>query len=152
MPVRGLDKALTGLVQVSSLKSLEGTRLGIDLAHLLRKILLTPSSLATNPILAAEPFVYATHQIPIILESTLKHVLATFKANKIEPVFVVNGLGLKRKERPFRRGDSRTDPRSDTRSEARAFAWSSYSKQNTEQAMKSWQSQGLIQKKKKKKK
>nr|CAG8450832.1 4779_t:CDS:10 [Entrophospora candida]CAG8586087.1 6687_t:CDS:10 [Entrophospora candida] len=115
------------LLQIASLSFLKDTRLGIDGAHWLRKLLQT---------CAKEPAIAALGGIPIGLKNAIEEELQQFKLHGITPVFVFNGLSIIRKDKPF--------SSEDTRPSKRAQAWDLYEKGRMDAAYSNWVVSGSI--------
>lgn len=106
------------LLHTLPLSSLKDTRLGIDLNLYLKTLLQSPST--------SEPLVTALGGSPLALISHIENDLRTLERARIKPVFVLGGLQLARRTRPF----SFEDPRV----EERRKAWESYEQSDTDGA------------------
>ncbi|CAG8695863.1 30025_t:CDS:10, partial [Gigaspora margarita] len=113
------------LVQTSSLTLLRDTRLGIEGAHWLRKILQN---------IVKEPATAALGGIPIGLKAAIEKELELLRSYGITPVFVFNGLSVIRKDKPFSVEDTRPGRRSQ--------AWDLYEKGRIDNAYSQWASSG----------
>ncbi|KAG9301630.1 hypothetical protein G9A89_016700 [Geosiphon pyriformis] len=109
------------LHQQSTLNLLKETRLGIEGAYWLRKLLQSSGK---------EPATAAIGGIPIGLKAAIEKELNLIKSFGIIPFFVFNGLSVIRKDKPFSTEDSRPTKR--------AQAWDAYEKGRQEQAFSSW--------------
>ncbi|CAG8439730.1 12089_t:CDS:10 [Ambispora leptoticha] len=115
------------LQQQSSLSLLKETRLGIEGAFWLRKLLQNSGK---------EPATAAIGGIPIGLKNAIEKELGLLKSFGIIPFFVFNGLSVIRKDKPF--------STEDTRPSKRAQAWDAYEKGKHDQAYNTWASSGFI--------
>ncbi|PWN93477.1 hypothetical protein FA10DRAFT_273936 [Acaromyces ingoldii] len=118
--ITGLEEYLRvhQLLHTLPLSSLKDTRLGIDLNLYLKTLLQSPST--------SEPLVTALGGSPLALISHIENDLRTLERARIKPVFVLGGLQLARRTRPF----SFEDPRV----EERRKAWESYEQSDTDGA------------------
>ncbi|CAG8485691.1 2066_t:CDS:10 [Ambispora gerdemannii] len=111
----------------SSLNLLKETRLGIEGAFWLRKLLQNSGK---------EPATAAIGGIPIGLRGAIEKELELLKSFGIIPFFVFNGLSVIRKDKPF--------STEDTRPNKRAQAWDAYEKGKHDQAYNTWASSNSI--------
>jgi len=113
------------LIKELPLSTLRDTRLGIDAGHYIDLLLSSPES--------KEAFVSAMGGVPAALGNTIEDHLRTLEVNKIKPIFVFSGLGVRQREKPLNNTEEVS-----IKPSKRQQAWDHYEKNRVDQATQHW--------------
>lgn len=118
-----------GLVKEAPLSALEGTRLGIDAAVYVRRLLSSPAT--------KEAFVPALGGCPLALEERIVEDMRALERAGVKPIFVFPGLPVQARQQPSP-SSGRSLMVEDSRPAKRQAGWEHYEKNRNDQAMQAF--------------